>query len=526
MSKKILVADPIAKEGIELMREAGHQVDIQLNMTPEQLVAAIPPYDALIVRSATPVTREVIEAGSNLRIIGRAGATVDSIDVDAATERDVIVCNAPTSNTVTAAEYTMALLLACARNIPQANQSMHDHKWEQSEFMGVELYGKTLAIFGLGRVGSMVAERAKAFGMKVVGHDPFCSPELADKLGVELREEINDVVVDADFITVHVPRIRNTIGMIGAEQFAKMKDGVILVNAARGGIYDMRAMADFVAAGKIASVGVDMFDEEPCTDSPLHEFPNAILSPRQASATVEAQRRAAVQIAEYVNTGLEGSIVPTAVNVALKPSEIIGLVRPYVTACEMMGRIIGQINNGIPRTLDMTMAGLISDNDPTPLLAGALSGILSYRRVGTVSIMNVESVASRHGIKISTKNISDAEEYASSVSLSAAGIEAGTTLTGTNLVPRIISLLGYKIDLIPAKNMLVFEYEDGPGRIGTIGTVLGRAGVNITTMQIGTKDEEETALVVMNVEGSVTEDVLAELNSAIPDLKNLWCIKL
>ncbi|WP_165246781.1 phosphoglycerate dehydrogenase [Adlercreutzia sp. ZJ141] len=526
MTKKILVADRMADEGIEVLRNAGYEVDVKLDMTPDELVATIPPYDALIVRSATPVTREAIEAAQNLKIIGRAGVTVDRIDVEAATEHDIIVCNAPTSNIVSAAEHTMALMLACAHNLAQANASMHAHKWEQTGFMGVELYGKTLAIYGLGRVGGLVAERAKAFGMKIVGHDPFCSRERAEALGVELRETVLEALADADFITVHVPRTRNTVGMFGPNEFAAMKDGVILLNAASGGIFDTESMADFIAAGKISAVGVDMHDQEPCFDSPLHEFPNAILTPRLASASIEAQRRAGTQIAEYVMAGLEGSLVVTAVNAAPLSAEVIGLVGPYVNACEMMGRIIAQIKGGIPRNIHVTTAGLISESDPTALVAGALNGILSYRRAGTVSVINAASVAQRHGIKVSTSTMVDAGEYASTVSISAAGVEAGTTLYGSSQAPRIVSLLGYKIDIIPGKNMLVFEYLDAPGRIGVIGTVLGEAGVNITTMQIGTKVDQDTALVVMNVEGDVPDEVLERLRAAIDDLKSLMHIKL
>ena len=523
--KKVLVADRVAKEGIDVLRDKGYDVDVMLDLTEDELANVIAPYDAIIVRSATPVTRRVIGAADNLMIIGRAGVGVDTIDLDAATERGVIVCNAPTSNIMSAAEHTMALMLACARQLPQANASMHEGKWERSKFLGKELYEKTLAIFGLGRIGGLVAERARAFGMKIIGHDPYCSPERADQLGVELFERVEDVLARADFITVHLPKTPETIGMFGPEEFAAMKDGVVLVNAARGGIYNMKSLADFVAAGKIFAAGIDMFEEEPCTDSPLHEFDNVLLTPHLGASTHEAQVRAGVQIAEYVSSGLEGSIVPTALNMALVPPEMMDAVGPYVPACQMMGRILAQILGCIPKTLRIEAAGTIANVDASILVAGALDGILAYRRAGSVTPVNVDSVANRHGIKVDTASIADADEYASAVKVVADGVEVGATLFGSMQRPRIMSLLDYKIDIAPAKQSLVFEYVDAPGRIGAIGTVLGEAGVNITTMQIGTKPTERTALVYMNVEGDVSDKVLEKLNGAL-EFKNVWAFNL
>ncbi len=526
MAKKVLVAEPIADAGVALLREKGCEVDVSCGLSPEELLAAIPAYDALIVRSGTQVTREVVEAAANLRVIGRAGMGVDNVDVAAATERGIVVCNAPTSNIVSAAEHALALMLACARHVAQANASMHAGEWERSRFTGVELFEKTLAIFGLGRVGGLVAERARAFGMKLVGYDPYCSPERAEQLGVKLCDSVDDIVGVADFITVHLPKTEETIGMFGPKQFAAMKDGVILVNAARGGIYDEESLADFLAAGKIGAVGIDVHESEPCTNGPLHEFDNAILTPHLGAATKEAQQRAGVQIAEYVAAGLEGSIVPTAVNMAPVPPESIDVVGPYVPACQMMGRIAAQLLGDMPQSLSVEAAGSIAEADLSILVAGALGGILSYRRAGTVTPVNAESVAARHGIRVETARVSDAREYASAVTLRADGVEVGATLAAGGHAPRIVSLLGYKIDVAPARGALVFEYVDAPGRIGTIGTILGEAGVNITTMQIGTKPEEGCALVYMNVEGDVTDAVLGHLRDAVADLKNLWHVRL
>lgn len=526
MTKKVLVAERLADAGLAVLRDKGYEVDVKLKMPPEELIATIPAYDALIVRSATKVTREVIEAGKNLRIIGRAGVGVDNVDVEAATERGVIVCNAPTSNIVSAAEHTMALMLACARNVAQANASMHEGLWERTKFTGVELYEKTLAIFGLGRIGGLVAERARAFGMRLVGYDPYCSPERAEQLGVTLYDDVDAIVPLADFITVHLPKTKQTIGMFGPDQYARMKDGVILVNAARGGIYNVDSLADFLAAGKIGAVGLDVWENEPCTESPLHEFPNAILTPHLGASTKEAQLRAGVQTAEYVAAGLAGSIVPTAVNMAPVPPEVMDAVGPYVPACQMMGSMLAQIHGEVPQYLKLTAAGALADADPSILVAGTVKGLLSYQGRATVTPVNADAVAQRHGIKVEAQARPDADGYASTVAVMADGTEVACTRGDAAQTARLVSLLGYKIDIAPGRQSLIFEYVDAPGRMGTIGTILGEAGINITTMQIGAKPADRCALVYMNVEGEVEDAVLSRLRAEIPELKNLWYVKL
>lgn len=526
MTKKVLVTEKLADAGLAILRGKGYVVDVKLEMTPEELIAAIPDYNALIVRSATKVTRDVIEAGKNLRIIGRAGVGVDNVDVDAATECGVIVCNAPTSNIVSAAEQTMGLILACARKTPQANASMHEGKWERGKFTGTELYEKTLAICGLGRIGGLVAERARAFGMKLVGYDPYCSPERAEQLGVTLYDDVDSLLPLADFITVHLPKTKETIGMFGPQQYARMKDGVILVNAARGGIYDVKSLSDFLAAGKIGAVGIDVWESEPCTDSPLHEFDNAILTPHLGASTNEAQLRAGVQTAEHVAAGLAGSIVTTAVNMAPVPPEVMDAVGPYVPACQMMGSMLAQITGGIPQYLMLTAAGSLASAESSILVAGTVKGLLSYQNRATVTPVNADSVAKRHGIKVETQARPDADGYASAVSVVADGTEVACTLGDAVQGARVISLLGYKIDIAPGAQSLIFEYVDAPGRMGTIGTVLGDAGINITTMQIGAKPEDQCALVYMNVEGEVDDAILERLRVEIADLKNLWYVKL
>ncbi len=525
MAKKVLVAEEVAREAIEALEGRGYEVDVKPDLAPEDLKAAIGPYDALIVRSATRVTSDLLDAAENLKIIGRAGVTVDNIDLEAAAEHDVIVCNAPASNIISAAEHTMALMLAAARRIPQANALVHDGKWQRHRFMGVELYDKTLAIFGLGRVGSAVAERAAAFGMNVVAYDPYCSEERASSLGVQLSDDMCEVIEQADFITVHLPRTSDTVGMFGRKEFARMKTGVVLVNSARAGIYDVEALADFVAAGKIAAAAIDVFEEEPCCSSPLHGVENVILTPHISAVTKEAQVRAGEQIAEYVWQGLEGSIVPTAINASPLPPDVMDAVGPYVPACQMAGRVIGQILGATPKALHLEAAGSIADADPAILLAGALDGIVSYKNIGTPSLKDTMERAERHGIRVESSAGQDARGFSSAVRVKADEAEIACTLYGLDKTARIINMMGYDIDISPAQQSLVFEYVDAPGRIGVIGTILGEAGINITTMQIGNKTAERCALVYVNVEGDVDDEVLAALRGAV-DLKNIWHLRL
>ena len=526
MQNKVLVTDELDPAGISVLKSRGLDVDVKLGLDEEALVKAIGEYDGMIVRSRTQVTRKVLDAADKLRIIGRAGISVDNIDIEAATEKGIVVCNAPNSNIMSAAEHAMALILAASRNIPQANSSMHAGEWNSREFMGCELYEKTLAIFGLGRVGGLVAQRAAAFGMNLIAYDPYCSKERAITLGVELYEDIDDVLPLADYITVHMPKTAETEGMFGPEQLAAMKDGVIIVNVARSGIFDEKALGDFIAAEKVRAVGFDVFDEEPCATSPLHEFDNAILTPHIGAVTVEAQRRAGVQIATYVAQGLAGSIVPTAVNISNVPPEVMDKFGPYLTACQMMGKIVSQIEADVPRQLQLTARGTLSSADTSTLLASALKGILAYKNVGAVTGQNAEAVAQRHGIDAKTSSQVNAFGYDSSLSLETENCTISCTLYGADRPARIISLLGYSFDIEPSATSLVFEYLDAPGRMGLIGTILGDAGVNITTMQIGKRDGSDCALVFLNVEGDVSDELIAKLQASIADLKNLWRIVL
>lgn len=525
MAKKVLVTEKVAQEAIDALQGRGYEVDVKFDLSPEELKSVIAPYDALVVRSATPVTGDLLDAAENLKIIGRAGVTVDNIDLEAAADHDVVVCNAPASNIVSAAEHTIGLMLAAARMIPQANALVHGGQWKRHCFLGSELYGKTLAIFGLGRVGSAVAERAAAFDMNLIAYDPYCSEERATSLGVQLYDDMDDVIRQADFITVHLPLTSDTLGMFGRKEIAEMKTGVILVNSARAGIIDLDALADFVAAGKVAAAAIDVFEEEPCYSSPLHGLENVILTPHISAVTKEAQVRAGEQIAEYVWQGLEGSIVPTAINPTVLPPEVIDDMRPYARASKMMGGMVVDLLGHTPKKVEVTLEGSISDADPDIVIAGLVDGIVSYKNIGNVSLEDAMERAERHGVSVKAFSNNDASGFSSAVRVKANSVEMACTLYGLDKTARIINIMGYDIDIAPARQSLVFEYVDAPGRIGIIGTILGEAGINITTMQIGNKTAEKCALVYVNVEGDVTDEVMARLREAV-DLKNIWLLRL
>ncbi len=519
---KILITDKIVDEGIAYLEGKGYTVDTRYELTPEELLAIAPEYDAFIVRSATRMTEEVIAAAKNCKIIGRAGVTCDNIDIDAATAHGIPVCNVPTSNIVSAAEHTMALMLAAAREIPAASRTMHEGQWRRNAFMGHELFEKTLAIFGLGRIGGLVAERARAFGMRVVGYDPYCSSVRASQLGVTLYDTMEEILPIADFITVHVPRTDETYHMFGANEFSLMKDDVILVNTARPGIIDEAAMADFIAAGRVFACGVDMFESEPSPETPLAEFERAVLTPHLGANTEEAQMRAGVNIARYVANGLEGLVVPTIVNMVA--DDLADSVAKYIPACQMCGSMLAQLNRDIPKTLSIMAAGPCA-NDMQVLSATALSGMLSRQGQASVSSENADASARRHGVKMEASVSADSRGYDSIVSMEADGLEISVTVPGSLHEAHIVSILRYRLDVVPSENALVFLYADEPGQIGRIGTILGEAGINISTMAIGKRAGNHEVLVFLNAESEVPHEVVDRVADAI-GATEAWNIRL
>ena len=526
---KVLIPEKFAADGTNVLETAGVEVTYKPDCTPQELVQLISEYDGLIVRSATTVTREVIEAGKKLKVIGRAGVGVDNIDCDTATQHGVIVCNAPTSNVVSAAEQTMALMLAVMRNTARADASMKSGKWDRSKFTGHEMQGKTLAVFGLGHVGCLVIERAQAFGMNIIGYDPYCPPQRAQSMGVELLDDIDEICKRADVITVHLPKTKETTGMFGPDQYALMKDGVVCINTARGGIYDIEAMADFIESGKIAGAGVDVWENEPVSDSPLHKFENVVLTPHLGASTKEAQTRAATQIAEYVIAGMQGKAVATVVNSARIPDEVMSQLSPYVAVCQKTGEMLSQLANSAISKLDVNVFGSIAAQDPSILGTASAAGILSVGSEINVNIINARYWAQNRGIEIVEKTDPVSEEFPSYIELVAhaknGDFQLAAAKTAAHDNPRIISIMNHDVDFVPSKNVVVMQYQDGPGRIGKIGTLLGNAGISIDSMQIARDSAADAAIVCMNVDRIPNKDLQEKLTQAVCAM-NAWFINL
>lgn len=526
---KVLIPEKFSQAGIDVLEAAGVEVTFKPDTTPEELVQMIGDYEGLIVRSATTVTREVVEAGTKLKVIGRAGVGVDNIDREAATERGVIVCNAPLSNVVSAAEQTMALMLATARNTAAATASMKDGKWDRSKFTGVELQGKTLGIFGTGHVGQLVAERAAAFGMNLIGYDPYCPAERAAHYGIELIDDIDEVCRRSNFITLHMPKTKETTGMINAERLAAMPKGAIVLNVARGGLVDLDALAEALESGHIGGAGIDVWENEPVSDSPVHKFNNVALTPHLGASTKEAQTRAATQIAEYVIAGLEGKTVPTVVNSARIPESVMQKIGDFVPLCQKGGEIVAQLlGGGGIDTISVKACGTISDTEPDVLGTAAVAGAISVNSELPVNIINARHMADDRDIVIETSTDPLSDIYPSCVEIVAkAGNNEGriciTKAMGREN-PRIIEILGKPVEFVPEKYVTVMEYVDGPGRMGKLGTILGGAGISIENMQIAS-DEGETAVVLMNVDQPIPNDIWEIMQSAVSST-HAWLLEL
>jgi D-3-phosphoglycerate dehydrogenase len=504
------VTEQIAASGLEALRAAGHEVDVQSGLTPEQLVTAVKGAAALIIRSATQVTSEVLAAGTELVVVGRAGIGLDNVDVEAATARGIMVVNAPQSNVLSAAEQAMALLLAQARNLPQAHVSLTSGKWERSKFEGVELSGKTLGVIGLGRVGALVAHRALAFGMRVIAYDPFVSEERARHMGVELLG-LEELMEESDFVSVHLPKNASTLGLIDAKLLAHAKQGQRIINTARGGIVVEADLVEAIKAGHIQGAGLDVFAVEPCTDSPLFELPTVVVAPHLGASTKEAQEKAGVTIAEQVQLALEGAFVPFAVNVAAE--EVSDVARPFMGLAEQLGRFVRCLHDVAPSQLEVHFQGELAGAGTSILTLCVLKGVCSVHADQPVSYVNAPQLAESSGIIWAETSSIVSPEFVSVITVRSPSHSVSGTLAtiGSRTEARIVSVDGHTVDIPPAPNMLVVRNDDRPGLIGLVGTELGRADVSISSMAVGPSPATGTALMVLSCDRAPTDEVLARL---------------
>ncbi|MFZ0173075.1 MAG: phosphoglycerate dehydrogenase [Acidimicrobiales bacterium] len=508
---RILVTETLAEGGLASMRAAGHDVDVQTGLTPEQLLEVVPGAQALVIRSATQVTAELLEAGRDLIVVGRAGVGLDNVDVGAATDRGVMVVNAPESNILSAAEHAVALLLAQARNIPQAHAALVAGRWERSKWEGVELHGKTLGILGLGRIGALVAQRAHAFGMRLVAHDPYVSEERARQMGVELLG-LEELVAQSDFLTIHLPKNQETAGLLGKDLLAKAKPGIRIVNAARGGVLDEEALADAIESGHIGGAALDVFSKEPCTASPLFQLPNVVVTPHLGASTEEAQDKAGEQIAEQIILALAGDFVPYAVNVAARSAS--EAVRPYLGLAERLGHVIAALCEGLPDTIEVVVEGALFGEDLGILTLAALKGVLAAGSDEPVSYVNAPRLASQRGLEVRETSTSSAIEYVNLITLRSSHHAVAGTLAGRSATERIVMIDDHGVELPFAENLLVVRNDDRPGMIGIVGLACGEAGVSISSMAVGqTGGQASTALMAVATDVPVPYDVIRSLRA-------------
>jgi len=510
---RVLVSDPLAEEGIDILKEFC-DVDVNTGLTEEQLVDSIGNYDALLVRSGTEVTARVIDAGAKLKFIGRAGAGVDNIDTEAATRRGIIVANAPEGNTLAATEHTMAMMLSLARNIPQATASLKNGEWKRSKFMGVELNDKILGIMGFGRIGREVAKRAQAMQMKCIAYDPFITKERAASLGVEMVP-LDELFRRADVITVHTPLIKETRHVINAETIATMRDGVRLINCARGGIIDEQALADAVASGKVAGAALDVFENEPPTESPLLGLDRVIVTPHLGASTVEAQKNVAVSVANQCISVLSGGAAKYVVNAPMIPAEQQALVEPYAMLAQKMGSLLIQLVEGRLESLEITYGGEAAALPNTKFITRViLKGLLDPILQVPVNIVNAEFVAKERGIRMSETTTEEAQGFRNIICITAKTDRMTETVSGSVSGPnraRIVSIGGYMTDLTPTGHVVISRHTDKPGVIGKAATILGRVNVNIAGMQVGRHKPGEEALMVLTVDSAVPADAMDEI---------------
>lgn len=518
---RVLVTERIAESGLERLRAAGHEVDVQSGLDERQLIEAIEGAAALIIRSATTVTADLLAAGKDLVVVGRAGIGLDNVDVEAATAQGVIVANAPLSNAVTAAEHTMALLLAQARNVAHAHAALIEGRWERSKWTGVELADKTLGIIGLGRIGGLVAQRAAAFDMKLIAHDPFTTPEWAASLGVDLVE-LDHLMATSDFITLHLARTPETMGMINADRLANAKPNLRIVNVARGGIIDEEALADAIVSDKIAGAAIDVFAVEPTTESPLFGLAQVTVTPHLGASTDEAQLKAGVTIAEQVELALRGDFVPFAVNLGAPDAD--DRVKPFVPLATLLGELFAQLGDELPEQVEVEFAGAIGDGENRLAALAVLKGILGFHSDEPISLVNAATIADHRGVAMSVTSRSTAPTYRNVITVRGGGHEVGGTIVGSEGSMRVVRIDDHELDVRPTRNMVIINNADLPGVIGQVGTALGSAGVNIKTMNVGAAASAD-ALMVIGTDNAASDEAV-EMVSAIEHVRSVECVTL
>ena len=516
---KVLISDKMAPLAADIFRQKGVEVDVITGQSPEELKSIIGQYDGLAIRSSTTVTPEILEAATNLKVIGRAGIGVDNVDIAKATERGVIVMNTPFGNSITTAEHTISMMMALARQIPQANASTHAGKWEKSKFMGVELFNKTLGVIGCGNIGAIVIDRAQGLKMKVIGFDPFLTDARAAEMGIE-KVELDELYARADFITLHVPKTETTANMINKDAFAKMKEGVRILNVARGGLVNEDDLLHALNNGNVAGAALDVFVKEPATENPLFNHDNVICTPHLGASTLEAQDNVAIQVAEQIADYLVTGAVSNALNTPSISAEDAPKLKPYLVLAEQLGSMMGQITDTAIKSITVEYMGSVGKLNTKPLTAMAVANVLKASLEG-VNMVSAPAVAESRGIDIATTT-REKEDLPTAIRLKIKTEKREKEVTGTLFggKPRIVSIDNVPVEVAVTPSMLFIRNDDKPGLIGGIGTILGEAGVNIADFRLGRIEGTSEAVAIVAIDGEVPKDVIERLR-ALPTVQQL-----
>jgi D-3-phosphoglycerate dehydrogenase len=509
---KVLISDKMNPLAAEIFAKKGCDVVEKHGMTPEELIAEIPNYDGLAMRSSTTVTPEILAAASNLKVIGRAGIGVDNIDVKAATDAGVIVMNTPFGNSITTAEHAIAMMFAMARQIPQANESTHAGKWEKKKFMGAELFSKTLGVIGCGNIGGIVADRAMGLKMNVIAFDPYLTEERAVELGVE-KVELDDLFARADFITIHVPKNEKTAGLINKDAIAKMKDGVRLINCARGGIIVETDLKEALDSGKVAGAALDVFEEEPAKENLLFGHSNVVCTPHLGAATTEAQVNVAIQVAEQMADYLVNGAVTNALNMPSISAEDAPRLKPYMKLAEQLGSFAGQTTDNAIKSVSIEYQGTVTEVNTKPLTSMLLATLLGAQ-LDTVNMVNAMSIAESRGISFSETHSGSSEDWRSVIVVKIETEQRARSVSGTLFTgkePRIVDIEGVRIEAGLSNDMLFIRNDDKPGLIGQVGTILGEAKQNIANFHLGRKPEGDSAICLISLDSPLSDDVLSKI---------------
>ncbi|MBQ9365512.1 MAG: phosphoglycerate dehydrogenase [Schwartzia sp.] len=512
---KVLAADGVSPKGIEILRDAGFEVVVKDKLPADELLATIGDFDALIVRSASKVTKEVIEKADKLKIIGRAGVGVDNIDVPAATEHGIVVINSPGGNTIAATEHTMGMMLAMSRFIPIANETTQKGEWNRKKYVGVELRGKTLGVVGLGRIGAGVAKRAQSFEMNVIGYDPYVTEERAQKMGVELVD-LDGIIARSDFITVHMPLTAETRNMFNKDNICKMKKGVRLINCARGGIINEQDLADAVKSGQVAGAAIDVYTSEPIPENhPLIGVPGIVLTPHLGASTVEAQIGVSIDVAEGIKAALNDEPVMTAVNMAPVSQQVMKVIKPYFDLAERLGCMASALADGPVRTVEAEYTGGITDVSTKLLTTAVLKGMLNPILETNVNYVNAPSLAKERGITVREVKNKETANFANLISVKVMTDKKTVTLEGALFGDegRIVSIDGYRVDVDPHKRILICPHINRPGVIGKVGSIMGEANINISGMQVGKTEQEGTNIMVLIVDNDIPDTVIDKVTA-------------